>query len=74
MTVDSSLTWKHHINGLMVKLGRACYTITSVRPFVSKESLQMIYYSYFHVVMSYGIIFWGIPLIVTVYLNYRKGS
>jgi hypothetical protein len=26
---------------------------------VSHESLRMIYYSYFHTVMSYGIIFWG---------------
>jgi hypothetical protein len=27
--------------------------------FISHESLWMIYYSYFHTVMSYGIIFWG---------------
>jgi hypothetical protein len=59
ITVDSSLSWKHHIDGLLVKLGTACYAMRSVRPSVSKESLQMIYYSYFHVVMSYGIIFWG---------------
>jgi hypothetical protein len=26
---------------------------------VSHESLRMIYFSYFHTVMSYGIIFWG---------------
>jgi hypothetical protein len=26
---------------------------------VSHESLRMIYYSYFHAVMSYDIIFWG---------------
>jgi hypothetical protein len=26
---------------------------------VSHETLRMIYYSYFHTVMSYGIIFWG---------------
>jgi hypothetical protein len=72
-TVDSSLSWKHHTDGLVVKLGTACYAIRYVRPFVSKESLRKIYYSYFHVVTSYGIFFWGIPLIVTVYLNYRKG-
>jgi hypothetical protein len=26
---------------------------------MSHESLRMIYYSYFHTVMSYGVIFWG---------------
>jgi hypothetical protein len=57
ITVDSSSSWKHHIDGLMGELGKTCYAIRSVSPFVSKESLWMIYYSYFHVVMSYGIIF-----------------
>jgi hypothetical protein len=43
----------------MVKFSSACYAIRSLRPFVSHESLRMIYFSYFHTVMSYGIIFWG---------------
>jgi hypothetical protein len=59
ITVDSSLSWKNHIDGLMVKLSNACYAIRSLRPFVSQESLRMIYFSYFHAVMSYSIIFWG---------------
>jgi hypothetical protein len=57
--MDSSLSWKNYIDGLMVKLNKAYYAIRSLRPFVSYESLKMIYYSYFHSVMSYGIIFWG---------------
>jgi hypothetical protein len=47
-----------YIDNLMVKLRRACYAIRSLRPFISHESLRMIYFSYFHTVMSYGIIFW----------------
>jgi hypothetical protein len=43
----------------MVKLSRACYAVRSLRLFISHESLRMIYFSYFHTVMSYGIIFWG---------------
>jgi hypothetical protein len=50
--------FKHHIDGLMGKLGRVCYAVRSLGLFVSKESLRMIYYSYFHAVMFYGIIFW----------------
>jgi hypothetical protein len=57
-TMDSSLSWKNHIDGLMVKLNKACYAIRSLSPFVSYESLKMNHYSYFHSVMSYGII-WG---------------
>jgi hypothetical protein len=58
-SMDSSLSWKNHIDGLMVKQYKACCAIRSLRPFVSYESLKMIYYSYFLSVMSYGIIFWG---------------
>jgi hypothetical protein len=59
ITVDSSLSWKNHIDELKVKLSKACYAVRSLRPFVSHESMRTIYYSYFHTVMSYGIIFWG---------------
>jgi hypothetical protein len=31
----------------------------SVKPYVSQQMLKAIYYSYFHSLMSYGIIFWG---------------
>ena len=37
----------------------ACFVIRTVRPFLSQESLKMVYYSYFHSIMMYGIIFWG---------------
>jgi hypothetical protein len=59
ITIDSSLSWKNHTDELTVKLSKAYYAVRSLRPFVSHESLRMIYYSYFHTVMSYSIIFWG---------------
>jgi hypothetical protein len=57
ITIDSSLSWKQHNDNLMVKLSRANYTIRSLSPFISHESLKMIYFSYFQTVMSYDIIF-----------------
>jgi hypothetical protein len=33
--------------------------IRSVKPFLSQESLKMVYYSYFHSIITYGLIFWG---------------
>jgi hypothetical protein len=31
----------------------------SVKPHVSQQMLKAIYYSYFHSIMAYGVIFWG---------------
>jgi hypothetical protein len=31
----------------------------AVKPFLSQDSLRMVYYSYFHSIMTYGLIFWG---------------
>jgi hypothetical protein len=30
-----------------------------VKPLMSLETLKMVYYAYFHSIMSYGLIFWG---------------
>jgi hypothetical protein len=72
ITIDSSLSWKNHIDGLMVKLNKACYAIRSLRSFVSYESLRMISCSYSHSVMSYGIIFWRNSSHCNNNLNYKK--
>ena len=74
ITVDSSLSWKNHIDGLMVKLSKACYATRSLTSFVSQESLRMIYYSYFHTVMSYGKIFWGNSCHSSNIFKLQKGS
>jgi hypothetical protein len=31
----------------------------SIKPFVSQQMLKAIYYSHFHAIISYGIMFWG---------------
>ena len=33
--------------------------LRSVKPFISQETLNMVYYVYFHSIMNYGLIFWG---------------
>jgi hypothetical protein len=57
--VASSLSWKNHIDGLVIKLSNASYSVRVLRPFVSQKALRMIYFSYFHTILTYGIIFWG---------------
>jgi hypothetical protein len=53
------MSWTTHIEKILPKLSSACYAMRSVKPYVSQQMLKVIYYSYFHSIMSYGIIFWG---------------
>jgi len=40
-------------------MSKVCYIIRNTKAYMSVSSLKVIYYSTFHSVMSYGIIFWG---------------
>ena len=57
--INNTLTWNSHIEAILPKLSSACYDMKSIKPYLSQQTLKVIYYSYFHAVMSYGIIFWG---------------
>ena len=59
VTMNNALAWNNHIDILMKKLSKACYIIRNTKTYMSASSLKMIYYAFFHSVMSYGIIFWG---------------
>jgi hypothetical protein len=58
---DSSLSWKKHIDSLTPKLNKSCFVIGAIKLFLSLESLKMIYFSYVHSIITYGIISWGNP-------------
>jgi hypothetical protein len=59
ITLDNTFSWRTHIDMIITKLSSACFAIRAVKPFLSSESLKMVYHSYFHSIMTYGIIFWG---------------
>jgi hypothetical protein len=59
LIIDSTLTWKDHVNQLAIKLSLVGYAIRTLSLFMSQESLRMIYYDYVHSIMSYGIIIYG---------------
>jgi hypothetical protein len=67
LTIDTSLSWKYHIEELKSKLNKACYAVRSFEPFISLEVLKVSYFSYVHSVLSYGIIFLGIHLILKIF-------
>jgi len=59
LIIDSTMSWKDHITELTPKLNKACYVIRTLTFLRSAGVLRMVYFSCFHSIMSYGIIFWG---------------
>ena len=48
-----------HITQLIPKLSKSCYVLRCIRPFVSRDALKSLHYSYCHSLITYGIIFGG---------------
>ena len=59
LTLNNTLSWKTHIDTIIPKLSSATFAIRAVKPFLSQDSLRMVYFSYFHSIMTCGLIFWG---------------
>jgi len=57
--INNTLSWKTHIDNILPNLCSAYFAMKSVKPCVSQQMLKIIYYSHFHSIMSYGIMFWG---------------
>jgi hypothetical protein len=69
--IDNSLSWKLHIEQIIPKLSAACYAFRYAKPLTSHETLKMVY-SYFHSIMTYGLIFWGNSSYNVNFLGYRR--
>jgi hypothetical protein len=65
LLIDNNLLWHCHIDRMIPRLNKAAYVIRALKQVLSFESITMVYYSIFHSVMLYGIIFWAIS-------NYSK--
>jgi hypothetical protein len=59
LKIDNRLSWKGHMDYIIPRLNSACYCMRAVKPYVLQNTLKLIYYSYFHSIMTYGLIFWG---------------
>jgi hypothetical protein len=56
--INDTLSRKTHIEYIIPKLSTACYAIRIMKPYMSQNILR-IYFSCFHSVMNYGLLFWG---------------
>jgi hypothetical protein len=73
LKIDDVLSWNIHIDSVMNKLTIVCFMIISVRPYMTQSSLVNIYYSLFHSVLLYGIVFGDRQPTPRSSLYYKKG-
>ena len=72
LTLDNSLSWKKHIEATVPKLSAATFAMRVVQPLLSLDSLKLIYYSYFHSILTHRIIFWGNNPLSNVIFRMKK--
>ena len=59
ITLDSRLQWGPHLTSLAGRLSSAAYAVRKIRQFTDVDTARLVYFSYFHSIMSYGILLWG---------------
>jgi hypothetical protein len=67
-----NLNWKSHVEYILPKLSSAIFVIRILSYFMNTKTLQIVYFSYFHSILKYGIIWGVILLIILEFLNYKK--
>ena len=58
--INDTINWKTHIECILPKLSMACYVMRIIKPFMSFESLKIVYHCIFNLVINYGLPLWGI--------------
>lgn len=59
IVLDNRLAWRSHVDSLYSKLSSAIFAIMTIRKNVDPAPALLTYHSYFHSLLSYGIIYWG---------------
>ena len=59
--LDDDISWSSHINHLSLQLARYSGLFYILRPFASKETLCMLYYSLVYSRIQYRIGAWELP-------------
>ena len=57
--LDDNLSWKEHIKYLENKIAKNIGLMCRAKPFLNKESLLALYYSYIHSYLNYANLAWG---------------
>ena len=59
ITLDARLQWGPHLTSLAGRLSSAAFAVRKIRQFTDIDTARLVYFSYFHSIMSYGILLWG---------------
>ena len=69
-SVDEHSTWKPHIKYIEHKISKSIGLLFKAKPFLNKQSLLSLYYSYMHSYINYANVAWG----STYMANFKKSS
>jgi hypothetical protein len=58
LNLDNQITWKNHIQLFLRKLNSACFLMRRICSVLNIDSLKLVYFAEFHLIVKYGIIFW----------------
>lgn len=72
ITIDSKLQWGPHICKLADRLSSAAYAVKRIRLLTDIDTARLVYFSYFHSIMSYGILLWGNAADISVIFILQK--
>ena len=73
LTIDDTLSWKHHIDQVIKRMSSACYALRFIKYQLPIDTLKIIYFTHIHTIMSYGVILWGnSPSAKKVFLLQKK--
>jgi len=70
--IHDSINWSCHIEYIIPKRSSAYYIMRSIKPLMSLNTLKTVYYSYFNVIISYGLPFSGNSSQTTKYSECKK--
>jgi hypothetical protein len=71
--INDIINWKYHIEHILPKLSVVCYVIKSIRPYMSLNTLRIVYYSNFKPIINYGLPFWGnSPLSIKIFRTQKN--
>jgi hypothetical protein len=58
--INDTMNWKKYlIEYILPKLSAVCYAMKIIKPYMSPETLKIVYYSNFNSIINYGLLFWG---------------
>lgn len=58
LSVNSNLQWGPHIDGLASRVSSTAFAVKKFKSIVDIETAPIIYFGYFHSIMSYSILVW----------------